>query len=341
MEKVLPVHIALRSFPSTHMPRTPAFIKSFRELVNSEEAWSKGCSPFCKERCEGRRPLVGSCLKRERSVYGWLNNWKVNPCLANCPLWRMCWFRKYAFRTRNNARYGKVGDMKELVRRMDWVKVEPLGPDHWKIWTPRLIQSIMLYPYINPCNYLIQRFIVMAKQELPESLVEEMKLVTGELTSFKDSLAEGDRVVLHNVAYLLMVIELGKMRIGKLKSLSYKDKHGAQRFHPIVQDIKSYIKDAIQLMDGQGWTTAGERRLKGVENRGKREEALDLLEGRDFEVSNLPEKAKALADRILDAEDEVLATQDESEEEREKDKQLTEKLKQRVYGEEKTVWDED
>lgn len=181
----------------------------------------------------------------------------------------------------------------------------------------------------------------MAKQELPESLVEEMKLVTGELTSFKDSLAEGDRVVLHNVAYLLMVIELGKMRIGKLKSLSYKDKHGAQRFHPIVQDIKSYIKDAVQLMDGQGWTTAGERRLKGVENRGKREEALDLLEGRDFEVSNLPEKARALADRILDAEDEVLATQDESEEEREKDKQLTEKLKQRVYGEEKTVWDED
>jgi len=129
------------------------------------------------------------------------------------------------------------------------------------------------------CEYLAQKVIGVYMEQGQLELLQKVGMVNGELTRFRDSLEQGDALVTQQVGVLLFLIEWGKMRMGKLKRITRKTKQG-EAFIPLVGQIQDLIKEASDLMERNGWTTAGDVKLKKIESKGRRSSALDMLEGK-------------------------------------------------------------
>jgi hypothetical protein len=206
--------------------------------------------------------------------------------------------------------------MKEIIEVMDKRKVDNLGNFYYKTESPDTLRQTG-WKIKYSCEYLVERMVSAVEEQLENgeitlSLAEQLGMVEGQLTKFRDSMSEGDIIVTQQIGFLLMMIELGKVRLGKLRKLTITTKIG-EGFVPLVKDVQSLIKDAVTLMDNHGWTTAGKLRMIERGQKSMRSKALDMLEGKDGSYA-LPEtEAKALPEPILlnrrrgtnDSEDEI------------------------------------
>lgn len=244
---------------------------------------------FCNRRCVD----FGSCKYarhgiecpvKEYTFYGMLHNWKANACLKICPLYHLCFFRQFVTMDESWKRM-----MRGYKRWRDKIN----GNNSNFIWIPALDINNLPYTIGNviedvvyqlPCQYFIERVVRSVAEEFEQgmsiALAKELGVIEGNLTHFKDNCKEGDWLVQKQIGYLLFMIEMGKMRLTKVKSITINTKSG-EGFIPLVKDIQALIKDAVSLMDAHGWTSAGKKKLVAAERGGNRAKALDLLEGKD------------------------------------------------------------
>lgn len=302
---IVDVNLILKSFPSTHIPIED--ISFYTKLVKlmSDDGWKVACRYTCPKwnntlnvSCDGKTKMGKICPYKIKTVYGFISNWRVNACIPNCIFRMNCTFRKCAGRWEWNKECRRNGKLAPIIKRYNSYKVEGIGDYYYKLDTAATLKQVG-WKITHQCEYLVERIVMEIEKEIEEgnitmSLADQLGMLNGELTRFRDSMSEGDIIVTQQIGYMLMMVELGKLRLSKLKSLTVKTKIG-EAFVPLVKDVQIIIKDAIALMDAHGWTTAG--RLKMVERNQKsmRSKALDMLEGKDgsFELSE-GEEVKAL-----------------------------------------------
>jgi hypothetical protein len=230
------------------------------------------------------------CPYGERTLWGFLNNWIVNSCTPVCQHFHCCSYRDLNKLNANDRFYRR----KEIdIGFLESRKFEPKRTP--RDYSPESVLEYYKYAGYTVCYYLIERVVRRLDEEFNVSMdakfMNSLGIIEGEMTRFRDSLGASDTVVAKQIGFLLYMVELGKMRLGALKSLTVKTKNGTG-FVPLVKDIQALIKDAIALMDAHGWTTAGYNKLMQTAKKSARASTLDLLEGKEG-VFEIPERSES------------------------------------------------